>query len=366
MIIHVFTAERYHIVPSITRGFATVYAQDAEQLFVLYGNKQLDEKLYKNQFALVGFTNYVFCYSFWQLVRILRQYRKETLLFHAGDYSWRFTALVLGCKNINWVCWGGGTKISNNLRSKIGAVLKRYMFRRCKSIVTLMEPERSDIVGAFGVSPQKVWTISYTSSNDDESEIDLLCKKLSNQNNFQIDKPVVFLGNSHHWIKSYITMLSCLQHFKGKIKVQCMLNYDFEKGKQYETLVDLGHSLFGEDFQTNESFYNDFSDYVNYMNQCDIYVCAVERQTGLGAISTCMRLGKKIYITGDNLEWVRQAYNAIVFPIELINDQLSFEEFARPLSTEEKLHNYECQVKSKRINREKWHDYLRKIDKNSF
>ena len=364
MIVHIFTASWYHLVPMLTRGFATVYQNDAEHFFILYGDKNLDEKLYVNLFKQIGFSNYIFCHSFWELIKQLISHRRHSLLFHAGNYSWHLAALLLKCKSVNWVCWGGGTSISNSWRSKIGAFIKRYTFNHFCTIVTLMEPERQELINNFHVEPHVIQTISYCSTKDDESEFDLLCKKLLEEGSVNSDKPVVLLGNSHHWIGSYIKMLPRLKQYAGKIKVQCMLNYEFEKNDIYQNLLTLGKSIFGDDFKTNEEFYNERTDYINYMNGCDIYICAVEKQTGLGAISACLRLGKKIYITGNNYDWVKQAYNSNVFLLESINDNLSYEEFVKPLSVEDKMNNYRNRVNCKVTNREKWHNYLRSIDNN--
>jgi hypothetical protein len=362
MIVHIFTASRYHLVPSLSKGFATVYRNDADHFFILYGDENLDKQLYVKQFAQIGFSNYVFCDSFWKLTKQLFQHREDALLFHAGNYIWHITALLLNYNNVNWVCWGGGTTFSNSWKSRIGGVFKKYTFNHFRSIVTLMEPERQQLIKNFGISSEKIRTISYVSIKDDESEFDLLCKNLLEGGSVNLDKPVVLLGNSHFWISSYIDMLHRLKQYKGKIKVQCMLNYEFKKTEKYQTLVSLGKSIFGDDFQTNEDFYSERADYLNYMNGCDIYICAVKKQTGLGAISACLRLGKKIYITGDNYEWAKQAYHSIVFPLETISDNLCFEEFVKPLSFEEKMSNYQNRVMCKAANREKWHHYLKEID----
>lgn len=362
MIVHIFTAYRYHLVPEICKGFATIYKDDAVPFFVLYGNKELDKQLYLDYLSAIGFSDYVFCQSYWQLIKQLYYHRSDTLLFHAGHYSWHLSSLILRCRNVNWVCWGGGTTISHRWRSKIGGFLKSIMFKRFHSIVTLMEPERKQIIENFGVASHMVKTISYVSDYKDESDLDLICKDLAKRTNHESKKPVVFLGNSHYWINSYISMLKKLSQYAGKIKVQCMLNYEFVKGEKYEELIRLGHSVFGEDFKTNETFYSNIIDYIHYMNGCDIYVCAVEKQTGLGAISTCLKLGKKIYITGDNLDWVRLAYNPIVFSLDSINESLRFEEFVKPLSDIDKLNNYQNRINSKYINRGKWHKYLKAID----
>ena len=363
MIIHIFTAERHHLVPGISKGMATVYNNDANHFFILYGGKDLD-KLYIEQYEQIGFSNYFFCHSLWKLIILLFQHRKDAMLFHAGSYFWHFTAILLGCSNVNWICWGGGTKINNSWRSRFGARLKRFVFSHFRSIVTLMEPERQQLIKNFHVDPKIIQTISYCSTNDNESKFDLLCKKLLKEGSVYSEKPVVLLGNSHYWIDSYMKMLHRLKQYAGKIKVQCMLNYEFEKNEKYQALINLGLSIFGDDFKTNEEFYSNYSDYINYMNGCDIYICAVEKQTGLGAISACLRLGKKIYITGDNYEWVNQAYHAIVFPLEVIDDNLSYEEFVKQLPEEDKMNNYYNRVNCNAADREKWHNYLRSIDNN--
>lgn len=363
MIVHFFRTRSRNLVPNISKGFATVYSHDAEHFFILCGKKEkMYKQMYVELYSQIGFDNYVFCQSYWQLVKQLYHFRKSALLFHAGSYYWHLSALLLRCKNVNWVCWGGGTSKSKNRFSTISFLIKKYVFNHFRSIVTLMEPERKEIIQNFGVNPHKVHTISYISFKDNETELDLFCKELSSQGSDNLDKPVVLLGNSQYWISSYIDMLHRLKHYRGKIKVQCMLNYPFEKNESYYTLVKLGKSLFGDDFRTNEEYYSDIKDYVSYMNSCDIYICAVNKQTGLGAISTCLRLGKKIFITGNNLEWVRQEYKSIVFSVDVINEQLSYDMFVKPLSMEEKEHNYQNRINCNNINREKWHLYLRDLD----
>lgn len=363
MIVHIFRTRSRNIVPSISKGFATVYCQDAEQFFILCGKRKMYKQMYVELYSRLGFKNYFFCQSYWQLVKLLYHFRKSTLLFHAGSYYWHLTAFLIRCKSVNWVCWGGGTTPSNNRFSSMVMLLKKYIFNHFHSIVTLMEPERKEIIQYFGVNPQKVHTIPYASSGENVSEASLYCKQLLlNQHFDKTTKPVVFLGNSQYWINSYIDMLPRLSKYKGKIKIQCMLNYPFKKTENYFELLKLGRSIFGDDFRTNEDYYSNWKDYIDYMNSCDIYICSVDRQTGLGAISTCLQLGKKIYITGNNLEWVRNEYKSIVFPVDIIDEQLSYDMFVKPLSEEEKEHNFQNKIKCYVNSREKWHLYLKNID----
>ena len=100
------------------------------------------------------------------------------------------------------------------------------------------------------------------------------------------------------------------------------------------------------------------------MNDCDIYICPVHRQSGLGAVNTCLGLGKKVYIAGKNLEWIKSAYGACVYDADSINDSLPFDAFSRGLSEEEKKSNYDSVINRRSNHVEKWHKYLSALDKN--
>lgn len=237
------------------------------------------------------------------------------------------------------------------------------MYRQYNSIVTLMEPDRKSIIKNFGLDEHKVINIPYASGQTIETEFDLLCKELQLIcQNASKQKSMVLLGNNPSCINSYILILHMLKQYKGYIEVHCMLNYSLTKDEKYENLILTGRSLFGEDFITDEEFYSNKTEYIRYMNKYDIYICNEQRQTGLGAISTCLRLGKKIYITGRNWAWVTNEYKAIVFRVNQIVEGLSFDEFIKPLSAEEKMKNYQNRVNIKLQYQERWHKYLKMID----
>ncbi len=359
MVVHIFTAGRYHLVPSIASGFVTTYMSDAKHIIILCGNKNLNKKRYDDMFSELNFSDYSFCQSFFSYLRLIYKYRKNSILFHEGHYHWYLIAIFLGCKNIHWICWGSGAKISHGIKSYLSVPMKMYIYRKFKSIITLMEPDRISIIRDFGVLPTKIQTISYAFSKEKE---DGLCKELANHNKSKVDKPVVLLGNNSNCIKSYIDMLYCLQQYRGKVKVQCMLHYGLIKDKTYNSLIEIGKSIFANDFRSNEEFYNDMESYVRYMHKCDVYICGVETQTGLGAINTCLKLGKKIYITGKNLEWIVNEYKSIVFPVQLIRKDYSLDEFLKPLTIEEKSFNYDSVTARYKSQQEKWHNYLKWAD----
>lgn len=159
-------------------------------------------------------------------------------------------------------------------------------------------------------------------------------------------------------------MLSRLKQFKGRICVHCMNNYSLTKDRTYEQLMSLGTLLFGDDFKSDEVFYS-YEEYIKYMNNCDIYICSRESQTGLGAIYTCLSLGKKVYIHGKNLNWLRDYYRAIVFDTDEIDKDIPFEVFSEPLTNEEKRHNYYTIIENRKNSYSKWIDYLSFLTKTT-
>lgn len=364
MIVHTFFANWYHLVPTICRGFLTNYKEDASHFIILYGNKNLDKQRYVSEFDHLGFSDYVFCQSSLALLKQIFKHRKDSFLFHTGKYIWFVGAILFGCRHINWVCWSSGAKISSSWKSKMMGPVKKFIYRHFNTIVTLMEPDRISIINNFNIAPHVIHTISYA-SGPLNCRLIALSEQLmleSNASSSSDCKPLVLLGNSPYCINSYIQLLNRLEKYKGRIRVQCMLHYSLVKDDRYERLVNLGKAIFGTDFRTNEEFYSDKEKYIRYMNKCDIYICGVETQTGLGAIDYCLKLGKKIYITGKNLDWIQNEYQSVVFPLSLINEDYSYEDFVRPLSGEEKQFNFNSATRRRASQIEKWHKYLRMID----
>ena len=362
MVLHVFTANRYHLVPAISKGFVTVFKDDAEQVLLLYGNKALNKQKYIDLYEHEGFHDYVFCFFFIEYLSIIRKYKNSSILFHAGSYHWFLLAWLLGCRKINWVCWGAGASAGKGLRSWLSIPYKRFMYHRFSSIVTLMDADSKTICHDFCISPSKIETISYMSMGDGVNEYDYLKQELMMRtpNN---PKPVVLVGNNPSCISGYLELLPRMKLFAGKIIVKCMLNYSLHKDEKYEALLKMGRSYFGDDFVLSEEFYNDKGYYIRYMNECDIYICPVRRQSGLGAVNTCLGLGKKIYITGKNLTWIRDAYGATVFDANVIDERMSFTDFSTPLSDKEKKSNFDSVINRRASHVNKWRQYLSALDK---
>lgn len=365
MIVHIFTAERYHLVPAISKGFITTYKSDAQHRFILSGSKHTNISLYKTLYEDQGFTDYSFCLSFLQLTKTLWRNRKNCILFHAGSYYQFFLSFLLGCRQVSWVCWGSGAQINKRGVSFFSAPIKSKLYNRLFTIVTLMEEDRQSIISEFTVPENKVLTISYMPLGDSITEYDTLSRRLLQKKieGAKEKKLFVLLGNNPSCINSYMAILQILEKFKGHIIVHCMLNYSLNKDSKYNELCRLGNKLFSTDFYCDETFYPDRFDYIHYMDLCDIYICGSEKQSGLGAIETCLKLGKKVYITGKNLSWIDQEFNAIVFDSKLIVS-MTLDEFIAPLNFEQKLLNFNSSVKRKAKYTAKWKNYLRILEES--
>ena len=94
------------------------------------------------------------------------------------------------------------------------------------------------------------------------------------------------------------------------------------------------------------------------MNNCDIYICAAQKQSGLGAIYTCLRLGKKVFLTEINYEWIK-SLGCHIFSVDEI-DKMEPEDFLEDLSYEEKINNYRAIKSYLNIEQilKKWNEFL--------
>lgn len=359
MIVHIFTANRYHLAPDIARGYVKNYNQ-FDHVIILFGDQNTNQELYISMFDELDFEDYHFCSNKSDFIKLLKRYKKEPILFHAGNYSWFLLTILYGVKNINWVCWGAGSSIGESLKSKLFTPIKTFIYNSFKSIVVLMDQDKDTIIRDFKVKPERIKTISYATKNKVLPDIfydeNILNPVVNNT------KPLVLLGNNPGSMSNYLEMLDKLAHFSGKILVQCMLHYGLVKNETYYSLLEKGEKIFGDDFRSNEEFYENRIDYINYMNKCDIYISGSMKQTGLGAINMSLRLGKKIFITGKNFEWM-QSKGMKIFNVDEISPNMDIDDFAQPLSLKEKKYNLGVIRETSKENPKKWIEYFKHIER---
>ena len=338
-IIHIFPGKKYHLSPAIAYSYVEKIPQ-FNHVIVLYG-RNINRDRYRNEFKSLDYRKCIFIENVYSFIVFIIKHKRNVIIFHGGVYWQMFVCIASFCRSVNWVCWGSGcNKPVSFIGRKIGW-LKRFIYKRLDKIVVLMTPDKVSLETNYRVPADKIQVIPYMRGRAEK--VNKIYNDLRQKHVFaESGKVLVLLGNNNFSKKSYIDLIKRLSVYRGKISVQCMLHYSLDKDEDYNELLRIGREVFGDDFRSNEEFYEKFEDYVRYMNKCDIYICGVEKQTGLGAIGTCLRLGKKVYITGNNYDWITSNYHAKVFRSDDIKENLPFEEFAKDLTFEERESNYNC------------------------
>ena len=356
MIVHVFSARNKILALDISKAFYMFLGKTIKQHFVIVGDKETNTSSFEEWFGSMNCREFTITHGKLDFFRKMRLYRENAILMHGEDY-YRFILVILsGCKHINWVCWGSGASVNNNWKSRMSQPIKTLIYKKFQSIVTLMDGDCKSIMESFNVPSSKMFIIPYLTYSSIRHE-ELSLKLLKDSKNM-VGKHVFLLGNNPGNIDYYILLIKQLCSFRGKIEIHCMLNYALTKNKKYDDLIILGQKCFGDDFHSDEKLYNS-DEYIEYMNKCDIYMCGNPSQTGLGAIQTCMLLGKKIYLTGKNYEWLTNHYGAKVFKI---NDWNNLDDIIRPMTETDLWYNRNIIIKSWETSKSQWTDYLRGRD----
>lgn len=359
MIIHILPPKRYHLTPSIATKFLELEKGHSFQ-YVLYCEQEFDIEKYQKLFESINFSNYVFCQSKWELFKYMYKKNKNAVLCHSDDFLYYSIILLLaGCKNISWVCWGAGTTPFRGVKGKVLEIYCRKLYSIVNNIITLMSGDKDSLIKNYQVRSSIIHTIPYgfKSLSPDAA---VVYRKLRSQKRNK-KKVSVVLGNNPTNIDDYIAMLDRLKHYSGSITIECMLNYSLKKDNRYYDLLEKGSNLFGDDFSTDEVLRNK-EDYIQKMNEYDIYICSSKRQTGLGAIYAMLKLGKKVFIAGKNYNWIKNEYNSFIFNADSIGKNLSFSDFSTPLTLDEQEYNLLSNLAKYEENKKKWIDLLNKID----
>lgn len=307
-------------------------------------------KYFINLFKSFDFNDYLIINKS-ELSKIKIIHKNEPLLLHGPTYYLIAKLIYLGFKNLNWVCWGKGSKINTkNIKSVIFTPIKYILYHNFKSIVTLMDGDKLSLENDYKLN--NIRTIPYYSERSEAftKHIDQLIKDY-----ILPTKPIVVLGNSGHCIDDYIHMIDELQGLKGKVELHCMISYGADNvGEKLEILNIKGKSIFKDDFFIDDK-YLEYFDYLDYMNKGTVYIGASVDQSGLGAIYNMLLLGKRVFINGKNYNHTKQL-NLYVNHIDEINEYIF-----TPLSDEEKKHNYRIISNMGASNLQSWIDYLKCI-----
>jgi hypothetical protein len=357
MIVHVFSAVNKILSLDLAQGFL-FYFRQINQKIILVAKEETDTSEFVRMFEKEGYTNFIIIRKTSEFRKEIIKHQKDPILLHGENY-WRFlTVFLSGCNNVNWVCWGSGASIRNNWKSEISALFKTFIYKKFNSIVTLIDGDKNSIINDFKLSQEKVVTIPYMLfSSKRREEVSLGLLNHTTMVGTKSKNPVILLGNNPCNIDYYIQLMELLSPFKGAIEVHCMMNYSLLKDAHYYYFMEVGRNTFGNDFYSDEDFYEGDA-YMVYMNKCDVYICGNPLQTGLGAIEACLLLGKKMFLTGKNYEWIKEYYQAKVYNISEIT---TYDSLVTPLEQEYLSNNRNVIIDSWQKSRELWINYLERI-----
>ncbi len=211
----------------------------------------------------------------------IRTENPEVILVHGYFRLLVKIFLVLSCASVSWVNWGTQERTYG-----IKRMIYSWIYQRFYVIICLQESDKAFYQKNYPKTRlvQKNYLTSFPAENKTEM------KKTGKH---------ILLGNSAFSINDYRRLLSILhsKHFSSSPEMTCMMNYGgdpdeviaFKKEvhKQYPTL-----QLWEEIVPIDE--------YMKFIQKIDIYLCANQSQSSLGAIYACLNYGKKIFLNGSN------------------------------------------------------------------
>jgi hypothetical protein len=331
MIVHVLTGSRVYGVPGIIKSFIK-YKNNEDQFFMIVSEKGLDIDLYNDLFAQLNNSNYQLIDSFKNLKQEGSRFKNKKIILHGVPYKWMAYFVFNGFKDVRWVCWGHGASINKyNWKSILFTPLKKIIYQRLTKIAVLMPHDAESLRKDYKVT--NITQLSYFGTIDQFPFTEEHIKCTNNP----LDIKRIYLGNNSSSIRTYLPLTKKLSKFKDYVTINCMLNYAFNESQVSQQLESEGKRIYGDRFKMDTELYP-LDEYYKYMDKCDIYICDVKKQTGLGAIYTCLRLGKKLFLSGINYHWMK-SLGCIVFHTDEI-DKMENEVFLQELSYEEKLNNY--------------------------
>lgn len=357
MVIHILdlSNDSYQLTKRVIRSFINLVRVNEKNhsVFILVGEISNERKFFFDDFfKQYGYRDYQYC-KVNEIRKVLRKYFQYPVIIHGGSYPVMLRCIFYKRKNIYWICWGGGSSINyNSFRSILFSPIKRFIYHQFKRVIALMEQDKKTLQADFHL--KRVDVLSYYSETDSETQA-IINKAYTNQP--CENKLIVYLGNSGHCIESYITILKTLIPFKDKLEIHCMLPYGIKgKDEEINKINQLKDTVFGETLILDYD-YMDYNNYLEYMSKCNVYVCGVKNQSGLGAVKTTLELGKKIYLTGKNLEFLKES-NYIVFDIADLSKSI-FED----LTLDQRDHNSKLQNENNHKWQQPWCNYLKMIQK---
>lgn len=314
-IYHLLPSHTTHLTPGIIRSI--IVASKYKHFFLIYLNDPDKKGIYTSLFETINYSNYAFVgndTSYKDRFRYLLleiQYpryhikhsdkekklygrlltlRIDNLVIHGelGMYGTGIYKTLLAA-NIPtvWVCWGNIPTLHRSIIYKFTTYHYKTLFlNRLFCVCALTNNDKDLLMNRF-----KIHNIQ-------------LCPYIQNYlyNHYESEKKKkILVGNSGHYIDSYFEVAELLKSF-ANLDITFMVPYGIDsdyKRKQYFELKQIAYKYWGDNVHFWENTLP-FNEYEQELSKYSVYICNVNRQTGLGAASHCLYYGMKVFLKGTN------------------------------------------------------------------
>ena len=211
-------------------------------------------------------------------------------------------------KRLIVIHWGGHNINWNGRLSKMFGPLS---LKALTHFFVLMAPE----VPFFEqyLPTGKITTLPYCTSAYKDNEI--VCAYCDDDG---VANKSLMLGPSAWWIDAYAEILDKIP-VDSWDSIVCILAYGKrDQVSEVDSFVEKYTQRFGgKFFAWRDRVPRD--EYMRRMSQTPYYICPAKTQAGLGAVNAGIKMGKTIFLRGDNYEWIISR-NIKVFNLDEVDD----------------------------------------------
>ena len=331
MIIHIFIGYYEYHVPAMLKNFCMNLDNDSNHYIIWVNGKEMASR-YHRYLEEVGCSTcrlYMTTHSLSSTSGRIRELlawfqiawtcRNHTVIAHFNPNIRHFLIFsLLGIRHA-FVFWSSPVK-----RSRFFKIFSGILCRKTRKLLCL---SKSDLAMAREYYPQiSSACINYFTPSGELPPV---------QTEKVIPKSIL-LGNNATFLNAYIEILSSFSKYKAPadMMVCCMTAFSGSKELRDQLKVLIRKMPFNVICQEQNLLLND---YFRFLQQYEIFVFNCKRQGALAAIYTMLFYGKKVFLSGCNLQTF-QAMNCRVFDVnELFS--CNWEDIFTPLSEKEKNNN---------------------------
>ena len=286
MILHIIPNDKF--APQFIDFIEKHYNYDEHRIVVLsYHGTIFVKNPQPNKVELI----YKNASSFYKLFWYMRS--SNSIIVH-GFFSRAVMALLIASRSIekSYIVLWGGDFYCYRYESKKRIQLMRYVLRRCRGIVTLLEEDYLLAKKWFGIKAQFFPCMLYYNCVIDNA-LPLFWKSRKCD-----DQLVVQIGNSADPSNDHISVLQELSRCSIE-NIQLIIPLSYAGNPDYvKSVTSMTNSLFpGKARILTELI--PIEEYIEIQKGIDVAIFAHNRQQALGNIYSLLAMGKKVYLRPD-------------------------------------------------------------------